>query len=61
MTMRPYAPAHQAMPRRIGRDPHSSGFTLIELMITLTVLAVVMVVLMTILAILGIVAHAAVI
>ena len=45
--MRPI-PATKVSPRRIGRDPHARGFTLIELMITLTVLAVVMIVLMTI-------------
>jgi len=45
--MRP-SPAIRSTARRNGREPQSRGFTLIEMMITLTVLAVVMIVLMTI-------------
>ena len=45
--MRPY-PATGFCQRRNGREPQPRGFTLIELMITLTVLAVVMIVMMTI-------------
>src|SRR6185369_7554528 len=47
LIMRPY-PATGFCQRRNGREPQLRGFTLIELMITLTVLAVVMIVMMTI-------------